>query len=198
MTTSTSSAACRRFSPPCPARRSMRLREGLRSQGATNNQTVLITETLMDSKVAVPHGEHRDVYNLMWLDLKDGPLVIEMPPNIVGIIDDFWFHYVGDVGQAGPDRGKGGKFLLLPPGYTGEVPRRLLCFPLEDLRQCFLLVRLRGQWRSQDPRSRPRRNSRRSIRWRRPKTPPPMKFINVSGKAFNTIPCERLSPSSRR
>jgi hypothetical protein len=54
--------------------------------------------------------------------LGDGPLVIETPPNVLGIVDDFWFHYVGDVGNAGPDRGKGGKFLLLPPGYTGEVP----------------------------------------------------------------------------
>jgi hypothetical protein len=76
----------------------------------------------------------------MWLDLKDGPLVIEMPPNIVGIIEDFWFNYVGDLGAAGPDRGKGGKFLLLPPGYTGGVPEgyfilRSTCFHRHRERQ---------------------------------------------------------------
>jgi hypothetical protein len=83
------------------------VREGLRSQGVTNNQIVLITETLMDSKSLFLTPSTENVYNLMWLDLKDGPLVIEMPPRIVGIIDNFWFNYVGDLGAAGPDRGKG-------------------------------------------------------------------------------------------
>ena len=56
------------------------IREGFRSQGATNNQTVLITETLMDSKSLFLTPNTETVYNMMWLDLKDGPLVIEMPP----------------------------------------------------------------------------------------------------------------------
>ena len=90
------------------------LREGMRSQGA-DNQTVLIMETLMDSKSLFLTPNSKTVYNMMWLDLKDGPLVIETPPNILGMIDNHWFNYVGDVGNAGPDRGKGGKFLLLPP-----------------------------------------------------------------------------------
>ena len=44
-----------------------------------------------------------------------------MPPGaIVGLIDDFWQRSITDFGLAGPDGDKGGKFLLLPPGYTGE------------------------------------------------------------------------------
>jgi len=58
----------------------------------------------------------------MWIDLKDGPMVMETPPNVLGIIDDAWFHYVCDFGNAGDDKGKGGKFLLVPPGYKGELP----------------------------------------------------------------------------
>ncbi len=103
------------------------MREGMRSQGA-DNQTVLITETLMDSKSLFLTPNTETVYSMMWLDLKDGPLVIETPPNVLGIIDDHWFNYVGDVGNAGPDRGKGGKFLLLPPGYQGEVPEGYFVF----------------------------------------------------------------------
>ena len=64
-------------------------------------------ENLMDSKSLFLTANTETVYNLMWLDLKDGPLVIETPPNVLGIIDDFWFHYVADVGNAGPDKGKG-------------------------------------------------------------------------------------------
>ena len=58
----------------------------------------------------------------MWIDVKDGPLVIETPPDVLGIIDDHWFQYVADFGRVGPDKGQGGLFLLLPPGYEGEVP----------------------------------------------------------------------------
>ena len=51
-----------------------------------------------------------------------------------GILDDFWQRPIpsvgeidgrkwsGDVGLPGPDRGKGGKYLILPPDYTGEIP----------------------------------------------------------------------------
>ena len=57
-----------------------------------------------------------------WLELTDEPMVIETPPNVLGFIDDAWFHYVVDFGNVGPDKGKGGKFLILPPNYKGEIP----------------------------------------------------------------------------
>jgi hypothetical protein len=49
-------------------------------------------------------------------------MVIETPPNVLGFLNDAWFHYVIDFGNAGPDQGKGGKFLILPPGYEGDIP----------------------------------------------------------------------------
>ena len=45
-----------------------------------------------------------------------------MPPKVLGGINDMWFRWVVDVGFTGPDKGEGGKYLLLPPGYRGEVP----------------------------------------------------------------------------
>ena len=45
------------------------------------------------------------------------------PGAIVGLIDDFWQRSIADIGLPGPDGDKGGKFLLLPPGYTGDVPK---------------------------------------------------------------------------
>jgi hypothetical protein len=41
--------------------------------------------------------------------------VIETPPNVLAFLDDFWFHYIVDIGNAGPDKGAGSKFLLVPP-----------------------------------------------------------------------------------
>jgi len=63
------------------------------------------------------------VYAVAYCDLKEsGPLVAETPPSVLGIVDDGWQRWLTDIGNAGPDKGKGGKYLLLPPGYEGDVP----------------------------------------------------------------------------
>jgi hypothetical protein len=49
-------------------------------------------------------------------------MVVESPPNVLGFIDNFRFHFVTDLGNAGRDRGQGGSYLILPPDYEGEVP----------------------------------------------------------------------------
>ena len=86
------------------------------------NQTVLISETLLDSKSLFLTANTTTPYTVLWLDLTKGPVVLEVPPMVLGPMDDAWFRWVTDVGFTGPDKGKGGKYLLLPPGYTGEIP----------------------------------------------------------------------------
>ena len=49
-------------------------------------------------------------------------MVLEVPPKVLGALDDMWFRWVTDFGLPGPDRGTGGKYLILPPGYDGPVP----------------------------------------------------------------------------
>ena len=56
------------------------------------------------------------------MNLRDGSMVVELPPDILGLADDLWMRHIIDFGMAGPDKGKGGKYLFRPPGYTGEVP----------------------------------------------------------------------------
>ena len=88
----------------------------------------------LSAKTLVTTPNSDVIYAMGYVDLgKDGPLVIELPPDQQGILDDFWqrpvpgptidgHEFAGDVGLAGPDRGEGGKYLLLPPGYKGTVP----------------------------------------------------------------------------
>ena len=97
------------------------MRRGLVEAGLVNAR-VGIYEDLMDSKSLFLTPNTSSVYTVTWLDLSDGPLVVESPPNTLGFVDDFFFHYVADMGNAGPDRGEGGKFLFLPPGYEGDIP----------------------------------------------------------------------------
>ena len=78
----------------------------------------------IDAKTLVTTPNSDVIYAMSYVDLgRDGPLVFEAPPNLQGILLDFWQHpipvdggkFFGDVGLPGPDAGKGGKFLLLPP-----------------------------------------------------------------------------------
>src|SRR5215475_5897893 len=63
------------------------------------------------------------VYAIGNLNLKaDGPTVVEAPAKMLGFLQDGTQRYLMDIGPLGPDKGAGGKFLILPPGYDGEVP----------------------------------------------------------------------------
>ena len=86
-----------------------------------DNETAIIWPR-MDSKVQLLTPNTTVIYLFLWLDLKKGPMVMEVPPKVLGLIDDHWFKYVTDFGMAGPDKGKGGKYLILPPGYKGDIP----------------------------------------------------------------------------
>ena len=84
------------------------------------NQTVLISEQLLDSKSLFLTANTTTPYTVLYLDTKNRPLILEVPPEVLGPLDDAWFRWVTDVGFTGPDKGAGGKYLLLPPGYAGE------------------------------------------------------------------------------
>ena len=98
------------------------MRNALREYGPVN-QTDVIWENLVDSKTVELTANDNTVYSFIWLDTSKGPLVVEIPPKVLGLNDDMWYRWVADVGLTGADRGKGGKYLILPPGYTGKVPQ---------------------------------------------------------------------------
>lgn len=97
------------------------MRESERKFGP-DNQTDVIWEHLVDSKTVELTANDNTVYSFIWIDTHKGPLVVEIPPKVLGLVDDFYYRWVGDVGITGPDKGQGGKYLVLPPGYTGQVP----------------------------------------------------------------------------
>ena len=85
----------------------------------------------LDAKTLVTTPNSDVIYAMSYVDLgEDGPLVFEAPPMLQGILLDFWQRpipvdggrFFGDVGLAGPDAGQGGRFLLLPPDFSGQVP----------------------------------------------------------------------------
>lgn len=96
-------------------------RNAIRTLGPVNT-VVPIWEELVDSRTIGLTFNDNTVYSWAWVDLSKGPLVLEVPPKVLGAINDMWFRWVSDLGITGPDKGEGGKYLLLPPGYQGQIP----------------------------------------------------------------------------
>jgi hypothetical protein len=101
------------------------LRLGFASIGVTEAHHLIVTDKLMDSNPLFLTANTDTVYAFNTFDLeKTGPLVIEVPPGTgPGTVNDAFFRFVVDMGAPGPDKGQGGKYLILPPGYKGEEPK---------------------------------------------------------------------------
>ena len=113
-------------------------------------------------------------------------MVIESPPNVLAFLDDAWFQYVTDIGNAGRDKGKGGKYLVLPPGYKGAVPEGYL---VAKSRTFNLWLMGRGFKVNGDlkPAVDGIKNNLRIYPLAQAKNPPTTKFINGSGVEVNTV-----------
>jgi hypothetical protein len=97
------------------------VRKGLLDIGVKDNEVIVFSE-LMDSKSLFLTPNADTIYIIGDLDLTKGPMVVEVPPQVLGTVQDAWFRWVIDVGLPGPDRGEGGKYLIVPPGYEGTLP----------------------------------------------------------------------------
>lgn len=163
------------------------MRRGLASLGATKSNQVVIHERPMDANARYLVANSQTVYIFSFLDLKtDGPTVVEIPPNTLGIWNDAWQLYLADFGYVGADQGKGGKYLILPPGFAGEVPDG---YHVVQSSTYYVWQVGRGFLQDGDPApavANIKANLRIYPLYSAGK-PPQMEFIDASGKSYNTI-----------
>ena len=162
------------------------LREGPRRLGQKKSNQVLIFDKLMSSESLFLTANTSTMYAFPFLDLKtDGPTVVELPAGMLGALNDMWFRYIGDLGPAGPDKGKGGKFLVLPPGYKGEVPDGY--FVMKS-RTYGVWIFLRGSIANGlEAGAKNIKDNLKIYPLAQKDNPPKMAFISGSAKAFNTV-----------
>ena len=161
------------------------LREGLLTVGPAN-VTIPTFESNLNARSIFLTPNATTPYTWIWINLHEGPLVVEVPPMTLGMIDDFWFRYVTDIGIVGPDKGKGGKYLLLPPGYEGDVPQGYMVVQVPTFES--ILV-----WRNMPvkgdikPAIESLHKNTRIYPLAQAAKPPANSFVNVSNRDFCTV-----------
>ncbi|WP_235507664.1 DUF1254 domain-containing protein [Agromyces sp. Root1464] len=155
------------------------MRRGLRTAGVDSPDKIGFTDPRCTSTPIFLTPNTETTYGITFLDLKAwGPTVVEVPPQSLCVVDDFWFRYVADMGIAGPDRGAGGKFLFLPPGYDGERPDGYYTYDCPTFTN-FVVIRALGGV--------PAIKQSRIYRLDDAAAAPENTFVNVGDQAFNTV-----------
>jgi len=106
---------------------------GVRAAQGEFNQ-IIYWSRLPDWKIQTLTPNPDAIYLSPFINTKVvGPVVLDIPPadegSITGTIMDLWQTPLEDVGPAGVDKGKGGKYLILPPGYNDELPKGYIALP---------------------------------------------------------------------
>ena len=145
-----------------------------------------IMEDLIDARSLFLTPNSTTIYCMMEVNVKDGPMVAEIPPGVLGPVDDAYFRFITDIGATGPDKGKGGKYLFVHRDYKGAIPEgyfvaktptyRNLCFFRAFPKNGDLAGAVAGL-----------KSKFRMYPLSQAANPPEQKFVNLSGKQINTV-----------
>ncbi len=167
-------------------------RRGLRDFGAKHPNQIVVWESLMDARTLLLTANTETVYAMGFLDLKgSGPTVVEAPPKMLGLAMDTLQRYLVDIGIAGPDKGVGGKYLFLPPGYTGAVPKGYFVVKSPTYSVNYGLRGFKVDGKTDQAVALMKQLKVYPLA--QASTPPPMEFLDGSGKAIDTIHSDTIT-----
>ncbi|KQW70424.1 hypothetical protein ASE17_16145 [Phenylobacterium sp. Root77] len=130
--------ACQAYIWAMPAVAMAALRQANKRDWDVDINTVSIIDNYTTPAVKVLTGNDTTIYAGILIDMgRDGPVVIDSPVGVYGVIDDDWQRPIVEVGPFGPDKGRGAKFLLLPPGRD-ERPEGYLAVPSKTNRAMYV------------------------------------------------------------
>ena len=114
--------------------------EGQRKAGIGVNE-IAVFENLLDARSLWLTPNTTTPYAVGEIDTKNGPIVVDNPGPVLGIVDDAFFRHVTDIGYTGPDKGKGAKYLFVGPDYKGVIPKGYIVIKTRGYRH-WLIMRL--------------------------------------------------------
>lgn len=174
-----------------PALNVIGMRDGSEEAFGKGYNTLPIWKDRMDARTWVPTPNADVIYAMSYLNLKEtGPLVVNAPANVIGMFTDFFQRTLTDVGALGPDRARGGLYLLLPPGYDGHVPGGYFTFESPTYNVFLFFRSIMGQGDgAPDPSVAVAVAERTRIfpLWEEEKDVPAMRFPNASGVRVNMM-----------
>jgi hypothetical protein len=159
--------------------------EGLKDAGLKPCDLALF-EGLMDARTLFLTAQSTTPYAFAEIDLKNGPVVVEIPGPVLGALNDAFFRYVSDVGLTGPDQGKGGKYLFVGPDYEGDIPEGYFVAKSKTYRH-WLFMRVFVKDGDLAESTRALKEGFRAYPLEQAEKPPKQKIVDLSGKRFNTI-----------
>jgi len=184
------------------------LRLGMKELGVDNYNKVMVMDKLLDATGLFLTGNASTVYASTFMDLeKNGPTVVEIPAGAgPGTVNDAFFRFVVDMGAPGPDRKKGGMYIILPPDYEGDLQVTPNSFKDNHSVKAEVGGVMRDVWIAQsksysnwlilrgflvdgkpDAAAKMWKDGLKIYPMKDAKNPKRMEFISGSGKVFNTI-----------
>ncbi|HTU03260.1 MAG TPA: DUF1254 domain-containing protein [Candidatus Sulfotelmatobacter sp.] len=176
-----------------PATSVYAIARGLEEAGVKPNQGIGITEQLMDARSLFLTPNTTTVYVLMSLNLRDEPMAVRVPPRALGPVDDADFRWVVDVGLTGPDKGAGGDYLFVPPGYKGAVPAQGYFVSKPRTNRLLIFYRVFVEKGDLAAATASVKAKAAVFPLSQAAKPPATTFVNLSGVKFNTISANDFS-----
>ncbi len=180
------SRAVQLFESGMPTASMYAMLHGHREIGLTPNKSIGITEQLMNARSLWLTPQTTTPYVTTEIDVKNGPVVFELSVPVIGIIDDAYFKYVGDVGMGGPDRGKGGKYLVVGSNYKGQIPKDYFVLKTNTYRH-WMILRLVAKPGQNDKAIAKFKQTFKMYPLSQAKKPEANEFVNLSSKQYSTI-----------
>jgi len=134
-------------------------------------------------------------YNMTYWNFEDGPVVVEIPPSaegigIFGTIMDAWQRPLDDVGAVGRDAGRGAKYLMVPPNYSGPLLPNALVYEQETYHGWVVLrpIMAGGATKENLAKATALTKQVKIYALAKANKPPKMKFVDLYGEMLEMTP----------
>lgn len=153
-----------------------------------NNHTVVIQPNSAEQQQLILTGNQDTVYLSGVLDLREGPVVVELPFGLLGTMNNLWQEPLTDLGGPfSPEQSRGGRFLVVPPDYDKPLPKVHHHVVKSDTNFVLFYVRAVGQSRDDWPKLAERMRQWRQYPLAAANNPPETGFIDITGMEHDTL-----------